>query len=91
MKFGVQDIVWEVPLPNLAAYDIAKAIEAAGLRAHLACYTFGSPRTGNHAFAVDYRQKVPDTWSVINDQVRMVVQSKQTLAANRPTALRFAG
>lgn len=56
-------------MANLAAYDIAKAVQAAGLRAHLACYTFGAPRTGNHAFAWDYRDAVPDTWGVINDQV----------------------
>ncbi len=56
-------------LATLAAYDVAKALEAAGLRAHLACYTFGAPRTGNHAFALDYRETVPDTWGIINDQV----------------------
>ena len=34
----------------------------------ISCYTFGAPRTGNHAFARDYKQAVPDSWSVINDQ-----------------------
>ena len=56
-------------MANLAAYDIAKAVQVAGLQAHLACYTFGAPRTGNHAFAWDYRKTVPDTWGLINDQV----------------------
>lgn len=30
----------------------------------LACYTFGGPRTGNHAFAAEYNDNVPDTWCV---------------------------
>lgn len=34
----------------------------------LSVYTFGAPRTGNHAFAREYGQLVPDSWSVINDQ-----------------------
>ncbi len=56
-------------MANLAAYDLAQEIKAQGLMAHLACYTFGAPRTGNHAFARDYREAVPDTWGLINDQV----------------------
>lgn len=64
-------------MANLAAYDIAKAVEAAGLKARLACYTFGAPRTGNHAFAWDYRETVPDTWGLINDQVGMAVSLAQ--------------
>ncbi len=36
----------------------------------VSCYTFGAPRTGNHAFAREYNAAVPDTWSIINDQVR---------------------
>ena len=35
----------------------------------ISCYTFGAPRTGNHAFAREYNKAVPDTWGVINDQV----------------------
>ena len=31
------------------------------------CYTFGAPRTGNHAFARLYNAAVPDTWHVINN------------------------
>jgi hypothetical protein len=26
------------------------------------CYTFGSPRVGNHAFVRLYNEAVPDTW-----------------------------
>ncbi len=42
--------------------------------AHLSisCYTFGAPRTGNHAFAREYDDLVPDTWGIINDQARCV-------------------
>ena len=31
-------------------------------------YTFGAPRVGNHAFARDCRDKLPELWNVINDQ-----------------------
>ena len=31
-------------------------------------YTFGAPRTGNHAFARDYEAHCPSTWHVINDR-----------------------
>ena len=54
-------------LATLAAVDIRKAIpECAHL--NISCYTFGAPRTGNHAFAYDYNELVPDTWGIINDQ-----------------------
>ena len=59
-------------LSELAAYDLAKAAEAAGLDLRLACYTIGGPRVGNHAFALDHAEVVPDTWNVINDQVALV-------------------
>lgn len=71
-------------MANLAAYDIAKAMEAAGLHAHLACYTFGAPRTGNHAFAWDYRHVVPDTWGLINDQVPKSADACACLPAANP-------
>ena len=59
-------------LATLAAYDIRKELKAAGKDAvDVVCYSFGAPRTGNHAFARDYNRMVPDTWSVINDQVHM--------------------
>lgn len=56
-------------LANLAAYDVAKALESCSKMTRVICYTFGAPRTGNHAFADDYNRVVPDTWCIINDQV----------------------
>ena len=57
-------------LATLAAFDIQKQLLAANQRdARVVCYTFAAPRTGNHAFAREYNAVVPDTWSVINDQV----------------------
>lgn len=53
----------------LAAYDIATAATAAGHAIRLACYTFGAPRVGSHLFAADHEAVVPDTWSIVNDQV----------------------
>ena len=56
-------------LATLAAYDIRKQLQACGKEEiEVMCYSFGAPRTGNHAFARDYNQVVPDTWSIINDQ-----------------------
>ena len=55
-------------LATLAAMDIRKACpDVATL--DISCYTFGAPRTGNHAFAYEYNDLVPDTWGIINDQV----------------------
>ena len=54
----------------MAAFDIAKALQTADRPdVKVLCYSFGAPRTGNHAFAAEYDRLVPDTWSVINDQV----------------------
>ncbi|BDA45990.1 probable lipase [Coccomyxa sp. Obi] len=50
-------------LATLAAYDIQSRF---GLK-DLQVYTFGAPRTGNHAFAREYEALVPETWHVIND------------------------
>ena len=38
------------------------------------CYTFGSPRVGNHSFALTYNQAVPNTWRVFDprDQLPQV-------------------
>ncbi len=56
-------------LATLAAYDIRKQLQASGKQdVEVMCYSFGAPRTGNHAFAADYNHVVPDTWSVINEQ-----------------------
>ena len=51
-------------LATLAAYDLQAEF---GFK-ELQCYTFGCPRTGNHAFAQDYERVVPDTWHVVNDR-----------------------
>lgn len=60
-------------LATLAAYDIRQQLQDAGQGSvEVVCYSFGAPRTGNHAFAHDYNRKVPDTWSIINDQVGTV-------------------
>ncbi|KAK9824760.1 hypothetical protein WJX74_005593 [Apatococcus lobatus] len=55
-------------LCQLAAYDLVKAASEAQLPIKLACYTFGAPRVGNHAFAHDFAEQIPDTWNIINDQ-----------------------
>lgn len=57
-------------LATLAAYDIRKQLlNNQQSNTQVVCYTFAAPRTGNHAFAREYNAAVPDTWSVINDQV----------------------
>ena len=57
-------------LATLAAYDIKKQLQNNKQSStNVVCYTFAAPRTGNHAFAREYNTMVPDTWSVINDQV----------------------
>lgn len=59
-------------LATLAAYDIRKQLQASKMEhVEVVCYSFGAPRTGNHAFAHSYGQVVPDSFSVINDQVRL--------------------
>ncbi|KAK9866320.1 hypothetical protein WJX84_007327 [Apatococcus fuscideae] len=59
-------------LATLAAIDIARALhkdlEVNEQALKLSCYTFGAPRSGNHAFAKLYNSHVGDTWHVINDQ-----------------------
>ena len=63
-------------LATLAAYDIRKQLlDNRQSNTQVVCYTFAAPRTGNHAFARDYTAAVPDTWSVINDQVRLLPYS----------------
>ncbi len=51
-------------LATLAAHDL----QAEFGFPHLHCYTFGAPRTGNHAFAAETSRLVPETWHVINDR-----------------------
>lgn len=58
-------------LAILAAYDIRKQLQArtsCDSNVEVICYSIGAPRIGNHAFAREYNQVVPDTWSVINNQ-----------------------
>lgn len=50
----------------------------------VSCYSFGAPRTGNHAFAKDYNKMVPDTWSIINDQASIACRLQIT--AGLPSA-----
>ena len=72
-------------LATLAAYDIRKRLQKAKKEdVEVMCYSFGAPRTGNHAFARDYNHVVPDTWSIINDQVRF---SKSWLVAPKKIVL----
>ena len=59
-------------LATLAAYDIRQELaKQQQQQVEVVCYSFGAPRTGNHAFARDYNHMVPDTWSIINDQVEI--------------------
>ena len=56
-------------LAQLAALDIATAATAGELplrREGIACYTYGCPRPGNHAFAREYGHKVPDSWDIMH-------------------------
>ncbi|CAK0786084.1 hypothetical protein CVIRNUC_009297 [Coccomyxa viridis] len=56
-------------LAQLAAHDIATAArEQMTLRIKVICYTYGSPRVGNHSFAREYDKLVPHTWHLVNDQ-----------------------
>ena len=56
-------------LAQLAAHDIATAAAEQDLDIRIGCYTYGSPRVGNHAFAREFDKVVPHCWHVINDQV----------------------
>lgn len=53
-------------LATLAAYDVRALGKTHGCADNVSCITFGAPRTGNHAFARDLEQMVPDCWHVIN-------------------------
>ncbi|EIE24300.1 alpha/beta-hydrolase [Coccomyxa subellipsoidea C-169] len=50
-------------LATLAAYDIQTAFGFKDLQV----YTYGAPRTGNHAFAREYEALIPETWHVVHD------------------------
>ncbi|KAK9849140.1 hypothetical protein WJX84_002776, partial [Apatococcus fuscideae] len=49
-------------LATLAAIDIRRHLQLTNIHV----VTFGAPRTGNRAFALEYQCLVPDTWHVIN-------------------------
>lgn len=74
-------------LALLAAYDISRAMEWVSRPTKVICYTFGAPRVGNHAFAHTYNKMVPETWSVVNDQVRQPGLPQEVMqdAAPAPT------
>ena len=57
-------------LATLAAIDLQRRKHFKDL--HI--YTFGAPRTGNHAFAQDYEELVPHTWSIINERSAPICQ-----------------
>lgn len=48
---------------------MAMAAAEQGCTISVVCYTYGSPRVGNHAFAREYDKLVPHTWNIINNQV----------------------
>ncbi|KAK9823190.1 hypothetical protein WJX72_000942 [[Myrmecia] bisecta] len=70
-------------LATLAAFDIMRGCPWLSKKA-VSCYTFGAPRTGNHAFAAEYNATVPDTWHVINDQDAVARGGKFVWLYKRP-------
>ena len=61
VRFGVAGHSLGGALATLAALDIKRKLPGLKLRV----YTFGSPRTGNHAFAAEYIHQVCFTASKI--------------------------
>lgn len=53
-------------LATLCAYDIKKRCPYAERLIDVSCYTFGAPRTGNHAWVHASDAAVRDSWHVIN-------------------------
>ena len=64
-------------LATLAAYDIAHATFKEGRQPNQVVYTFGAPRTGNHAFAKEFQACVPDCWHIINGKPFRLERSPQ--------------
>ena len=62
-------------LATLAAHDL----QAEFGFPHLHCYTFGAPRTGNHAFAAETSRLVPETWHIINDRAHLLASMAPVL------------
>ncbi|GAB4817731.1 hypothetical protein N2152v2_004777 [Parachlorella kessleri] len=54
-------------LATLCAFDIRQRCPFAAYTTNIRVYTFGAPRTGNHAFAELYNEALPDTWHIINN------------------------
>lgn len=53
-------------LAMLCALDVANKMRDINIK----CYTYGAPRVGNHVFAWIYAGLVPDTWHIVNNDVR---------------------
>ena len=66
-------------LATLAAHDLQAEFRFPRLH----CYTFGAPRTGNHAFAAQTSRMVPETWHVINDRALLSGTRKDGLAGRQ--------
>lgn len=47
-------------MSTLCAFSLARLLPPGTIQQ--AVYTFGAPRSGNHAFAAMYNEAVPDTW-----------------------------
>jgi hypothetical protein len=70
-------------LATLAAFDIQEACKTLP-QMSLSIYTFGAPRVGNHAFARECRDKLPELWNVINDQDTVPRAAKFLFMYKRP-------
>jgi hypothetical protein len=70
-------------LATLAAHDIATAVKCLP-KMNLTVYTFGAPRVGNHAFAREVSERVPQLWNVINDQDTVPRSGKFLFMYKRP-------
>lgn len=77
-------------LAQLASHDIKTAAEQQmGVHLKLLCYTFGSPRVGNHAFAREYNKvctlhvAVPYLWQLVYS---LKIAAQWTLCAHASVA-----
>ncbi|KAK9817451.1 hypothetical protein WJX74_011070 [Apatococcus lobatus] len=70
-------------LATLAAFELQQMLQGSRV-VQLACYTFGAPRTGNHAFANEYGRRIPQTWHIINDQDAVARMGKFLMLYKRP-------
>ena len=59
-------------LATLCAHDLRTTYK----QQELTVYTFGEPRVGNRAFAIEYNGLVPAHFAVINDQVPSITPTK---------------